>query len=90
MRTITIQIQVPDGVGVKVTQGGGDDDFVEREAPDEPDGACPEHGTPWRLVKAGVSKRTGKRYNAFWACSTQGCNIKPGDKYEGVEEISFR
>lgn len=90
MRTILISIQVPDGVNVAVTQGGDNSDFVEREPPAEPEGACPEHGTPWRLVKAGVSKRTGKRYNAFWACSTQGCNIKPGDTYEGVEEISFR
>lgn len=86
MRTIVITIQVPDGASVHVSQGGGEDEFVERAAPDRPDGECPIHGTPWRLVKAGVSKRTGKRYNAFWACSTQNCDVKPG---QVIEELPF-
>jgi len=60
--------------------------FVPRPAPEEPEGACPEHGTAWRLVPAGVSKKTGNKYNAFWACSTQGCNIKPG---QVVESLAF-
>jgi hypothetical protein len=38
---------------------------------------CPIHGTPWKLVPAGVSKRTGAAYQAFRACSTQGCDQRP-------------
>lgn len=56
--------------------------FVAQSEPPQPEGACPEHGTPWRLVPAGISKKSGKRYNAFWTCSTQGCDIKPGQVVE--------
>jgi hypothetical protein len=42
-----------------------------------PGGACPEHGTPWELVPAGVSGRTGRAYAAFWVCSTYGCHRTP-------------
>ena len=38
---------------------------------------CPIHGTPWKVVPAGVSKKTGKAYDAFRACSTQGCDQRP-------------
>lgn len=38
---------------------------------------CPVHGTS-KVVPAGVSKKTGKPYNAFTACGEQGCNEKPG------------
>ena len=38
---------------------------------------CPIHGTPWKVVPAGVSKKTGKPYDAFRACSTQGCDQRP-------------
>jgi hypothetical protein len=38
---------------------------------------CPIHGTPWKTVPAGVSKRTGKAYDAFRACSTAGCDQRP-------------
>ena len=62
-------------------------DFVPRPDPEEPGGACPEHGTAWRLVPAGQSKKPPyKRYNAWWTCSTQGCNIKPG---QIVESLAF-
>lgn len=40
-------------------------------------GLCPIHGTPWKVVPAGVSKKTGKPYDAFQACSTQGCDQRP-------------
>jgi hypothetical protein len=38
---------------------------------------CPIHHTAWKLVPAGVSKRTGKPYDAFRACSTSGCDQRP-------------
>ena len=41
---------------------------------------CPVHG-PWKAIQAGVSKSTGKEYDAFWTCDTdQGeprCTNKP-------------
>lgn len=40
-------------------------------------GVCPIHGTPWRTVPAGVSKKTGNAYEAFQACSTTGCDQRP-------------
>lgn len=30
-----------------------------------------------KLVPAGVSKKTGKPYNAFYACQVQGCTFRP-------------
>lgn len=38
---------------------------------------CPTHGTPWKIVPAGVSKKTGKPYESFRACSTPGCDQRP-------------
>jgi hypothetical protein len=38
---------------------------------------CPIHGTPWKLVPAGISKKTGNAYEAFRACSTKGCDQRP-------------
>jgi hypothetical protein len=38
---------------------------------------CPIHNTPWKVVPAGVSKKTGNAYQAFRACSTQGCDQRP-------------
>jgi hypothetical protein len=38
---------------------------------------CPVHGTPWKLVPAGVSKRTGKPYDAFYTCSNRDCQLRP-------------
>lgn len=37
---------------------------------------CPVHRTS-RTVPAGVSKRTGKAYDAFIACGQAGCDEKP-------------
>lgn len=62
-------------------------DFTPLPDPDDPGGACPEHGTAWRMVPSGTSKKPPyKKYNAFWTCSTQGCNIKPG---QIVESLAF-
>lgn len=78
MAEIVIRIQVPDGTSVRVDQGGSDKPFVERPAPPAPnDGGCPIHDVDWKLVPAGVSKKTNKRYNAFWACPVRGCDEKP-------------
>lgn len=38
---------------------------------------CPVHGTS-RTVPAGVSKRTGRAFDAFVVCDQQGCDMKPG------------
>ena len=38
---------------------------------------CPVHLKPWKLVPAGVSKRTGQGYNAFLACPERGCDQRP-------------
>lgn len=38
---------------------------------------CPIHKLPWRVVPAGVSKRTGQTYDAFRACPTAGCTQRP-------------
>ncbi len=40
-------------------------------------GVCPIHNTPWKTVPAGISKKTGNEYQAFQACSMQGCDQRP-------------
>lgn len=39
---------------------------------------CPIHGTG-RIQPAGVSKRTGKAYAAFWVCTERGCDQTGGN-----------
>lgn len=38
---------------------------------------CPVHNVEFKTVPAGVSKSTGRPYNAFLACPERGCNEKP-------------
>ena len=43
---------------------------------------CSVHGTPMTLRPAGISKSTGKAYEAFWACAEKNpdgsfCRAKP-------------
>lgn len=38
---------------------------------------CPVHRLAWRTVPAGVSKRTGRPYQAFVACPEAGCDERP-------------
>lgn len=76
MGEIVIRITVPDGVNVRVEQGA-DRPFVQRPDPPEPEGWCPVHDVNWRLVPGGVSKKTGRPYNSFWACPEKGCNERP-------------
>lgn len=40
-------------------------------------GICPIHNVPWKVVPAGVSKKNGKAYDAFQACSVSGCDQRP-------------
>jgi hypothetical protein len=56
--------------------------------------SCPKCGAPMKMVPAGISKKTGKPYNAFRSCSVMGCNGKPdvatvqvGDNTALLEEI---
>lgn len=42
-----------------------------------PGGVCPIHNTPWKVVPAGISKKTGNPYSAFTACTTTGCDQRP-------------
>lgn len=39
---------------------------------------CPIHGAG-RIQPAGISKRTGKAYSAFWVCDEPGCRQTGGD-----------
>jgi hypothetical protein len=52
-------------------------------------GACPDHGIPWTLKPAGVSK-AGKAYDAFWKCDgkTDGefCRNKPTKAWQARHE----
>lgn len=88
MKTIIIQIQVPDGVNVNVTQGqqaqgNGGGTFTPQPDPAYPPAPCENCGGGWRLIKSGLSKTkfnadgTRKRFNAFYVCATDGCEGKP-------------
>jgi hypothetical protein len=48
-----------------------------RTAPIMNTGVCPIHQVPWKVVPAGVSKKTGNPYDAFQACSVKGCDQRP-------------
>ena len=48
-----------------------------RPQPAQTADVCPIHGTPWKVVPAGISKKTGQPYDAFRACSTKGCDQRP-------------
>ena len=53
------------------------DDLSDLDAGPPSAGTCPVHGVEFRLVPAGVSKRTNKAYDAFWSCPEMGCKEKP-------------
>ncbi len=78
MSEIIIRITVPDGVTVAVSQPAVQAANTVRPAEMLlAVNACPEHNLPWKHVPAGVSKKTGKPYSAFWACAEMGCNRRP-------------
>lgn len=41
--------------------------------PEEKSEKCPKCGGPMHLVSAGVSKKTGRKYRAFWGCDERDC-----------------
>jgi hypothetical protein len=45
---------------------------------------CPTHGATAKMIPGGVSKATGKPYDAFWACSFKGCREKLVDAAAGA------
>jgi hypothetical protein len=56
----------------------GDADLPVRQAPVPTSyGQCPVHKVDWKFVPAGVSKRTGAKYDSFYACPTMGCTQRP-------------
>jgi hypothetical protein len=96
MKTITITIQVPDGVDVKIgggTSAASSKAFTPRPDPDYPGAPCSECGGGWRLIKAGYSKTkknedgTPKQFNAFYVCATDDCDGKPGQEMV-MEDVS--
>jgi hypothetical protein len=47
---------------------------------------CPDCGAPIIYIKAGVSKKTGKPYNAFYACSNRcGYTLKESGFQKAVQ-----
>lgn len=48
-----------------------------RAAQAAPSGVCPVHRQPWKTVPGGVSKKTGRPYDAFLACPERGCDQRP-------------
>ncbi len=91
-RFITIRIEIPDGVAVRVA--GSPPDDADDEALPPPTWAaqaarpahggngasmstCQLHRLPWRSVPAGISKKTGRAYTSFLACPEPGCDQRP-------------
>jgi len=97
-RVITIRLEVPDGVDVRID--GNRADYPTEPLPppigwDEPDdlepvfrpvavgrngdafGSCPVHGLGWKMVPAGVSRKTGRPYDSFSVCPAPGCDRRP-------------
>ena len=56
------------------------------------DGAfCPDHGMAWVLKPGGVSKTTGKAYDAFYACPSTDrpfCKQKPDQRWLALQEVA--
>ena len=47
---------------------------------------CPKCNFAIKTVPAGISKRTGKPYQAFQACSNRDCNWKPLQKPQAIPQ----
>jgi hypothetical protein len=53
---------------------------------------CPNHGTPWSIKPAGVSKTTGKAYQSFYKCDGKNpdnsyCTKKPTREWADAHPI---
>jgi hypothetical protein len=74
-------------VSLLLLQGGEDDDGnvaskpapVKAQTNNNSGYLCSEHGSTIGKVPAGVSKKTGKAYDAFLACSVRGCRASITD-----------
>lgn len=80
---ITITLDVPEGTHIELGGAGAVPPSLPQSA--EPpltvdaldhEWACPVHHTG-RTIPAGTSKRTGKPYSAFRACTEPGCAERP-------------
>ena len=93
-QVITIRIEIPEGIDVRIGGGPPEDEPLPPPGwatPDEPEpsfrtiaagrngssAGCPVHRVPWRSVPAGISKKTGRAYQAFLACGVPGCDERP-------------
>lgn len=38
---------------------------------------CPVHHVPWKIVPAGISRKSGQAYASFAACPERGCDQRP-------------
>lgn len=56
---------------------------IAHQQPQADPAFCPIHHERWKVVPAGVSKKTGKPYDAFYACNTQGCDQRPPKGWRG-------
>lgn len=52
-------------------------DLPQKEIRPTTYGQCPVHHQPWKFVPAGISKKNGKAYSAFYACPEMGCDQRP-------------
>ena len=50
---------------------------------------CEVHDLPMKLIPSGVSKKTGKRYNAFYGCPNFSCKetAPATDEVDSVDEL---
>lgn len=48
---------------------------------------CEVHALDMKLIPAGVSKKTGKPYNAFYVCPVDGCKWKPAPVTAGWSAV---
>lgn len=65
-------------LGDRIARGDFDAPATDAE------GICPEHGTPWKWVPPGITKRgakAGQPYNGFFGCETRGCRHRPTDEW---------
>jgi hypothetical protein len=82
----------PTPISVDSTKGSGDDAMlVAKAAMIFAQGEC-SHGTPWQAKPGGVSKATGKPYNAFYAASHKlpdgsWCREKPSAEWVKANPI---
>jgi len=51
---------------------------------------CPKCGSPIKYVKAGVSKKTGKPYAEFWACSKYECDYTWRPEKRGTKQTPLK